>query len=272
MFEILQVNGITLLQSIVLVLFVITFGWITIAFWTAIAGFLLLLTRRDPATLARLSARTIPTDLGAHRTVLVMPIHNEEPMRIADGLECTCRSLLDQPGADGFEVFVISDTRDEAIARQEAQVIAILQQRLAPRLEVHYRRRENNQGRKAGNLADFCRAWGRRYDYMVVLDADSIMGGKTLVSLVGSMQANPRVGLIQTVPIPIRSESVFGRFIQFAAALHSPLLAAGQAFWQGDTANFWGHNAIIRTQAFMASCGLPTLSGQPPLGGGNPQP
>src|SRR5690554_3506202 len=160
MFEILHVNGITLLQSIVLFLFVITFGWITIAFWTAIAGFLLLLSHRDPATLARFSARTIPTNPGEHRTVLVMPIHNEDPMRVADGLECTCRSLLDQPSTDGFEVFVISDTRDEAIARQEARAIAILQQRFAPRLAVHYRRRENNQGRKAGNLADFCRAWG----------------------------------------------------------------------------------------------------------------
>jgi len=267
MFEILRVNGITLLQSIILILFVITFGWITIAFWTAIAGFLLLLSRRDPATLARFSTQTNPTNLDEQRTVLVMPIHNEDPMRVADGLACTCRSLLDQPDAQGFEVFVISDTRDDAIARQEAQAIAILQRRFASRLAIHYRRRESNQGRKAGNLADFCRAWGYRYDYMIVLDADSIMGGKTLISLVASMQANPRVGLIQTVPIPIRSESVFGRFIQFAAALHSPLLAAGQAFWQGDTVNFWGHNAIIRTQAFMASCGLPTLSGRPPLGG-----
>lgn len=267
MFEILHVNGITLLQSIVLFLFVITFGWITLAFWMAIAGFVVLLFRRDPATLTRFSAHRPPTDLGKHSTVLVMPIHNEDPMRVADGLECTCRSLLDQPRADGFEVFVISDTRDEAIAHQEAQAIAILQRRFASRLAVHYRRRENNQGRKAGNLADFCRAWGYRYDYMIVLDADTIMGGKTLISLVASMQANPRVGLIQTVPIPIRSESVFGRFLQFAAALHSPLLAAGQAFWQGDTVNFWGHNAIIRTQAFMASCGLPTLSGRPPLGG-----
>ena len=86
MFEILQVNGITLLQSIILILFVITFGWITIAFWTAIAGFLPLLSRRDPATLARLSTQTNPTNLDEQCSVLVMPIHNEDPMRLADGL------------------------------------------------------------------------------------------------------------------------------------------------------------------------------------------
>jgi len=267
MFEILRVNGITPLQCVVLGLFVITYGWITIAFWTAIIGFVLRLSHRDPLTLARVIPKASARHLAAHRTVLVMPIYNEDPIRVAAGLESTCRSLLDQNGAEGFEAFVLSDTQDPVIARQEEAVIAALQQRLAPHFTVHYRRRENNQGRKAGNLADFCRRWGRYYDHMVVLDADSIMGGPTLLSLVASMQANARIGLIQTIPIPIRSDSVFGRFTQFAAAVHSPLLATGQCFWQGETVNFWGHNAIIRTRAFMESCGLPELPGRPPLGG-----
>ena len=236
MVEILRVNGITLLQGIILGLFVITFGWITIAFWTAIIGFLLQLTRRDPLTLARLAPQPGASAPGEHHTALVMPIYNEDPRRVVAGLESTCRSLLDQPHAKGFEVFVLSDTQDEAIARQEEAAIAGLQQRLAPRLVVHYRRREANHGRKAGNLADFCRRWGHRYHYLVVLDADSLMGGRTLVALVATMQANLAIGLIQTVPIPVRSASVFGRFIQFAAALHSPLLATGQCFWQGHGA------------------------------------
>jgi membrane glycosyltransferase len=267
MFEILRVNGITPLQTVVLALFVITFGWITIAFWTAIIGFALRLTHRDPLTLSRVAPIATARHLGEHRTVLVMPIYNEDPIRVATGLETTCHSLLDHPGADGFEAFVLSDTQDATIARQEEAAIAALQQRLAPHFTLHYRRRENNQGRKAGNLMDFCRQWGRHYDHMIVLDADSIMGGQTLISLVASMQANARIGLIQTIPIPIRSDTVFGRFTQFAAALHSPLLATGQCFWQGETVNFWGHNAIIRTQAFMESCGLPELKGRPPLGG-----
>ncbi|APE31642.1 glucan biosynthesis glucosyltransferase H [Halomonas aestuarii] len=267
MFDILNVDGITALQGIVLGLFVIIFGWITVAFWTAIIGFLLQLTRRDPLTLARLDPPATATDPGEHRTALVMPIHNEDPERVAGGLESTCRSLLDHPHAQGFEVFVLSDTRDDAIARREQAAIARLQRRLAPDLAVHYRRREDNRGRKAGNLADFCRRWGHRYDYLVVLDADSLMGGETLVSLVGMMQAHPGIGLIQTVPIPVGASSVFGRFTQFAAALHSPLLATGHCFWQGDAANFWGHNAILRTRAYMACCGLPMLPGTPPLGG-----
>ena len=39
-------------------------------------------------------------------------------------------------------------------------------------------------GRKVGNLQDFVTNWGGRYDFMVVLDADSILAPDTLVTLV----------------------------------------------------------------------------------------
>ena len=35
----------------------------------------------------------------------------------------------------------------------------------------------------------------------------------------------------------------------------------------GRDGNYWGHNAIIRTAAFAAHCGLPVLRGRPPFGG-----
>ena len=35
----------------------------------------------------------------------------------------------------------------------------------------------------------------------------------------------------------------------------------------GRDGNYWGHNAIIRTAAFAAHCGMPDLSGKPPFGG-----
>ena len=38
-------------------------------------------------------------------------------------------------------------------------------------------------------------------------------------------------------------------------------------YWQLGEAHYWGHNAIIRTRAFAANCGLPDLSGKPPFGG-----
>ena len=47
---------------------------------------------------------------------------------------------------------------------------------------------------KSGNIAEFVRNWGGAYDYMIVLDADSIMSGQALVSLAQLMEAHPEVG------------------------------------------------------------------------------
>jgi membrane glycosyltransferase len=46
-----------------------------------------------------------------------------------------------------------------------------------------------------------------------------------------------------------------------------PVIATGLAMWSGRDGNYWGHNAIIRTRAFAAHCGLPDLKGKPPFGG-----
>jgi membrane glycosyltransferase len=266
--HILWLDGITPLQWGILALFTLTFAWIAVGFWTAIAGFLLLLCRRDPLTLARrprvAAERALPI---TRRTVLAMPIHNESPDQVVAALSATAESLIATGQAHHFTLFVLSDTTDPAIAAAEARAIAGLQRRLEGRLVVHYRRRADNVGRKAGNLAEFCRRWGAAFDFMVVLDADSRMDGETLVGLVRAMQARPGVGLIQTVPLPVRQLTLYGRLAQFAASLYAPMLAAGQSAWQGDAANYWGHNAILRVRAFMDHAGLPRLPGRPPLGG-----
>ncbi len=258
-----------------LMIFVLTFSWIALSFWSAVSGFILCWCRRDPMTLQRLDHHK-PDDtqgIAQARTALIMPIYQEPPEPTLAGLEASCRSLLEKMAqleddeTPLVDVFILSDTQCPEVAAREARHVAALQQRLNKSLCIHYRRRENNHGRKAGNIADFCRRWGRRYDYFVVLDADSVMGGATLIRLIEKMHAQPEVGLIQSVPIPVGQVTLFGRMVQFAAALYSPMLAAGQSFWQGDSANYWGHNAIVRTQAFMASCGLPSLPGKPPLGG-----
>lgn len=267
MWRILHADGQGVLTLLILALFTLTFAWIAVAFWSALFGFAVVLARRDPLTLARLPSlsdeRALPIRC---RTVLAMPIHNE-PAAVVASLEATAEALIATGEARHFDAFVLSDTTDTTIAVQEAAAIAALQRRLAGRLQLHYRRRPHNRGRKAGNLADFCRRWGRHYDFMVVLDADSRMSGQALLALVRALQARPRVGLIQSVPLPARQATLFGRLAQFAAGLYAPMLAAGQSSWQGDTANYWGHNAILRLRAFMAHCGLPELSGRPPLGG-----
>jgi membrane glycosyltransferase len=266
MFRILHVGGLTPLELLVLALFSVTFGWIAIAFWSGVIGFTLNLAGRDPLSLARLSTPAPQGDAPSH-TALVMPIHNEDVERVAAGLEATCRDLPPISERRRIEAFVLSDSNDAATVDHEKAVMAALQQRLADRCRLHYRHRDSNVGRKAGNLGDFCQRWGRHYDFMLVLDADSIMSGDTIHALIAEMEANPRLGLMQTVPIPIRQDSLFGRANQFAAAVYSPMLATGLSFWQSDAANYFGHNAILRVEAFTQHAGLPELPGRPPLGG-----
>ncbi|MGH7803972.1 MAG: glucans biosynthesis glucosyltransferase MdoH, partial [Candidatus Binatia bacterium] len=119
----------------------------------------------------------------------------------------------------------------------------------------------------SGNIADFCRRFGRRYRYMVTLDADSLMTGESIVALARMMEGLPHVGLIQTLPVSIHARSLYARIQQFANRVYGPLFATGMHFWQLGDAQYWGHNAILRIAPFMIHCSLPRLPGKPPRGG-----
>jgi len=266
MYAILAANGLSLLEGAVLLPFAITFSWIAIAFWSSVIGCLLWLLRREPMTLRRMGSADQQSP-GEARTAVVMPIHNETVDRVVAGLEANIAELEGTGHAACFDVYLLSDSTDDAIAAAERQACRAIRERRGDTVRLFYRRRDDNRGRKAGNIADFCRRWGAYYDYMIILDADSLMTGESILALVRGMQANPAAGLIQTVPLPVRGRTFFARFLQFAATLHSPVLAAGFSFWQTNAANYWGHNAILRVTAFRACCGLPDLPGRPPLGG-----
>jgi hypothetical protein len=69
------------------------------------------------------------------------------------------------------------------------------------------------------------------------------------------------------VPAVVNAESLFGRIQQFANRLYAPMFIAGLNYWALDLGNYWGHNAIIRTEPFMQFCDLPQLPGRKPFGG-----
>ena len=272
MARIVSAQGLTVLEVVILALFVPAFAWIVVPFWTVVAGFLLRRLGVHPLTLARGKPRdvrdegAVPPGGSTSRTAVVVPVYNESPEAVAARISAMARSLVEAGGADGFDIHLLSDTSDPDIARREEREWVRLQAE-HPELAVSYRRRENNTSRKAGNVGEFARRCVDRYDFMIVLDADSLMTGPTLVRLARLMAASPDVGLIQTAPLPVMQRTLFGRLVQFAGNLYGPVLAAGQAFWQGDAGNYWGHNAIVRLRAFVECCELPILSGRPPLGG-----
>ena len=224
--------------------------------WPGVLGALVRLVRHPRLAAARHN--------GTSRTAVLFPVYNEDPHAVFTAAEVMAQALIEQ-AVDQTDIFVLSDTRDPAIAAAEEQAFARLQRMFGNR--VRYRRRTLNLRRKAGNIADFCAAWSGEYDYMVVLDADSLMGAGTISMLIGLMDANPRAGLMQTVPYAVGRETLFARIQQFAARLYTPLLVEGLAFWQGQDGNYWGHNAIIRIVPFMQHCELPVLPGREPFGG-----
>ena len=264
MWDILRTNGFTAWEKASLLVFFVLFTWITGAFWTAVAGFIVQLIGRDSAVIHSSEAR------GRHlkgRTAVIMPIYNEDTTRVFAGLDVVWSSLQQQDEQAAFDLFVLSDTRKPEIGAAEELAWARLVERHDARGRIFYRRRKENLQRKAGNIADFVRSWGGKYDYAVVLDADSIMSGHALVTLAQMMDAHPEAGIIQALPTPAGRETLFARLIQFAARLNSNMLASGLAFWQLGEGNYWGHNAILRLREFAAYCDLPRLPGKPPLGG-----
>ncbi|NEX47307.1 glucans biosynthesis glucosyltransferase MdoH [Pseudotabrizicola algicola] len=201
------------------------------------------------------------------KTVVIVPVYNEDPVATFTRIAAMDQSLraLDDPARIDFAI--LSDTRDPAVAEAETRCFARLLAEQNGTGRMFYRRRSQNTGRKAGNIEAFITTSGAAWDYAIILDADSLMEGATMVEMIRRMEADPALALLQTLPRVIRARSVFGRAMQFAAAFHSPAFARGLATMQGSAGPFWGHNAIVRVRAWAQSCGLPELSGPPPFGG-----
>ncbi len=264
MWKVLASNGVTVLEACLLVLFVALFAWIALSFAGAVAGFLTAVFDRgyklgiDPDE---------PLPQVHTRTALLMPTYNEDPHRLLAGLQAIYESVASTGQLDKFDFFVLSDTRREDIGAAEEQAFAELCDAVNGHDRLFYRRRGDNSGRKAGNIADWVRRFGAGYPQMLILDADSLMTGDTIVRLVAGMEHNPDVGLIQTLPAVIGGRTLFARMQQFGGRVYGPVIGRGVAWWHGAESNYWGHNAVIRTQAFAENAGLPPLPGRQPFGG-----
>ncbi|MEO7938305.1 MAG: glucans biosynthesis glucosyltransferase MdoH, partial [Burkholderiaceae bacterium] len=207
------------------------------------------------------------------RTAIIMPICNEEIATVFGGLRATCESLAATGALPLFDIFILSDTPDPVLRAAEMQAWSELRASLgddgptSSGGRVFYRHRRLRTARKAGNVADFCRRWGADYRYMVVLDADSVMHGDTLVTMVRLMEQHPRAGILQTLPQPLGRDTLHARAQQFAARVSGRVFALGMAYWQLGESHYWGHNAILRMQPFMAHCRMAPLPGRGGLSG-----
>ncbi|TAJ95096.1 MAG: glucans biosynthesis glucosyltransferase MdoH [Gammaproteobacteria bacterium] len=264
--DVLPYHGRNLLELSLTMIFALMFAWISIGFWMGVYGFALRLMGGDRLSLLRRHQADLDSAELA-RTAIVMPIYNESIQRSLGGLRAVYLSLQAAGKLDHFDFFILSDSRHPDVWLLEQTAWYRLCRELKAEGRLFYRRRSINMHYKTGNIADFLRRWGRNYEYTIVLDADSLMDGATLVRMVQLMQLEPRAGIVQTNPLLVNGKSLFARVQQFSSQAYGPLFGAGLAALQLGEAVYWGHNAILRTAPFMRHCGLRDLGGKGLFGG-----
>lgn len=253
-------DGLDALEIVLLAFFVPLFCWISFGFVSSAIGFLKLITGEHPG----FTALPSPASTLRHRTAVLMPVYNESVEEVFARVRAMTDSIVAAGGGAWFDFFILSDSnpfhgkREEAAWREVAAGAA---------MRIFYRRREKNIARKPGNIAEWVGRFGAAYENMLILDADSMMSGDAIVGMASIMEERPSIGLLQTVPMITNARTLFQRWMQFASEAYGPIASAGLLWWSGSEANFWGHNAIVRTRAFAESCGLPELPGKPPFGG-----
>ncbi len=255
-------------ETIIFLLSIPALPWWIVGFWNSAIGLWLLQTRRnglhDAAPFWRFADVPLPLEI---RVAVMMTVRNEDPARAMARLRAV-RESLDATGEGAqFDYFILSDTTDASIAQKEEALCSAWNARHRGDGRLTYRRRERNEGFKAGNVRDFLDRWGDNYEIMLPLDADSVMSGDMVVRLTRVMQAFPKLGILQSLVAGGPTTSAFARMFQFGMRHSMRSYTTGSAWWTSDCGPYWGHNALIRVQPFKEACSLPVLRGKPPLGG-----
>jgi membrane glycosyltransferase len=264
----LSAGGFDVTDAVLILLFAMTLPWTAIGFWNALIGLVIMRAAADPAKAVCPPLADADDQAAITTTTAVLScIRNEDADSVGRHLDLMIGALVDSGVAERFQVFVLSDSDwPEVIAAEQAR-FGELAERWQGRMRVTYRRRQQNPGFKAGNIHDFCSRWGAAFDYMLVLDADSLMSADSILRMVRTLQANPQLGILQTLMVGLPSASAFARPFQFGMRLGMRSYSIGSAWWQADAGPYWGHNALIRVAPFIAHCALPRLPGSGPLGG-----
>ena len=244
---------------VVLAVFPLLFSQISVGFVLALFGFYDKLIGGDPHHIMRGAWRKNESAVPLAATAIVVPVYNEDVGRVTRAIANMWLSLEKTGQIEHFDFYICSDsTHPDHWVEEECAWLSLCQ-KLNAFGKIFYRKRRHRINGKSGNVADFCRRWGKRYRYMIVLDADSVMIGPTLVRLVRAMEANADAGIIQTQPYSVLGTSPFRRILQFTSHVYGGLFSQGCSKAQMASGSYWGHNAIIRVAAFIEHCDLPLL-------------
>ena len=258
-FTVITANGTTSFHIVQTALLLICCSWLAWGFMTATFGMASAMVTPSGKIRDRYEPRSM--------TAILVPVYNEDAPSVLARVAAMAEGLRKAERLNAFHFYILSDSTKPECVEAEERAFRFLLRRMKLAGRLFYRHRAKNTGRKAGNIADFVTTHGGAYPYMLVLDADSLMVPETILEMVARMDDQPDLALLQSQPLIINRRTVFGRALQFSAAIFSPVFSRGLASLQGREGPFWGHNAMIRTRDFAAHCGLPGLPGKPPFGG-----
>ncbi|TGL85270.1 glucans biosynthesis glucosyltransferase MdoH [Leptospira congkakensis] len=268
--EIISFQGIEITEYYQFITLIFLLPMLAYGATTSLFGFLLSLTKKgDPL----LKTKRIPENelnlqsLASIPVAVVMPVYEENEISIFSRIKVISESADKIHKLPKLDFFILSDTRTpEKWIKEEAAYIELCESTNNYH-NFHYRRRKSNLNGKSGNIADFCRRWGKKYKYMLILDADSLVSGELIFQLIANMENNPQAGIIQSSTRIFKSTTLFQKLTEFSSYLFSPFFLKGASFWQINSSGYWGHNAILRVKPFMEHCALPHLPEYGGLGG-----
>jgi membrane glycosyltransferase len=257
----------SIFHGLIVCAFIVNMVWTSLAFWNALFGFILLSRSDDLSVVSPLFQCQHRDNLITARTAIVMTMRDEDPVGVFARLQTLKNNLDKTSSAQAFGYFILSDSSRPSIIEAEARIFGAALAESRSRAQIIYRHRAVNEGFKPGNVRDFCARWGADYTFMLLLDADSLMTSETVLKLVGLMEMNPQLGILQSLIVGIFSSSLFARVFEFGHRHGLRCSIVGAAWWQGDRCQYWGHNAVIRLAPFSQFCEMPFLPGKGPFSG-----
>ena len=217
-------GGLQWSELTMLACFMITLPWTAIGFWNAVIGFILMRTSKDPAAAVFPALKNYKGDEKiSTSTAIAMCIRNEDVEQVNRNLNAMMARLVASGEGENFHVYVLSDSSFDDVITQEKDVFSKLAQDWAGKMDVTYRLRTDNWGFKAGNISEFCDEWGAQHDFMLTLDADSVMSASSVLRMVRVMQNNDNLGILQSLVVGLPSDSAFTRVFQFGTVSYTHL-------------------------------------------------
>ena len=226
MFLTLAPGGWTAAKAVMLASCLGAAPWVGFCAANGLIGFVLRLPRPAVPPAAEIEVAPPPT-------AIALTVRNENMNLVLPPVRRLLDGLDTAGVGDAFALFVLSDTNDLAAAEAEQRAIAAFRAGDRHPDRIHYRRRRENAGFKAGNVMEFLETQADGFDLMLILDADSDMTPAAVLRLIAAMRGDPSLGIIQHLTVGLPASSAFPRLFQFGMRAGMRTWATALSCWQG---------------------------------------